>query len=141
MDEKKIEKLQKEINENVQNRCPYRFDDPQTKIKDSCGLFDCHCVAMDSVYSHAENKKSICEVYNSVVPKRKRKPTTVNTKENKKRKRCVMCNKLYTPTGGRQKYCSSCKNIAIKDAARKREKEYRKNNIENYKNIMVDVTL
>jgi hypothetical protein len=76
-----------------------------------------------------------------VVPNRKRKYATVDTKDNKKRKRCVLCNKLYIPTGGRQKYCSSCKDIAIKDATRKREKEYRKNKVESYQNIMVDVTL
>ena len=121
MDEKKIAKLQKEINENVQNRCPYRFDDPQTKIKDSCGLFDCHCVAMDSVYSHAENKKSICQVYNSIKPKRKTKIETIE------KKKCVKCNKFFMPSGNRQKYCEICSKMVKRDASRKSMQKNRAN--------------
>ena len=137
MDEKKIEKLQKEINENVQNRCPYRFDDPQTKIKDYCGLFDCHCVAMDSVYSHAENKKSLCKIYNDVTPKRKRKKQAIEVTK----KRCVVCNKLYVPSGKRQKYCVICANIMQKKAARDRKQNERKTKVDGSTKLMMNVTL
>jgi hypothetical protein len=137
MDDKQIAKVQKEIEVNVQSRCPHRFDDPQTKIKDSCGLFDCHCVAIDSVYSHIENKKSICKIYNSLVPKRKRKKEVVKTSK----KRCVNCNKLYIPSGKRQKYCVSCADIMKKKYARDRKQSERKGKVENYTNLMVNVTL
>jgi hypothetical protein len=113
MDDKQLEKVQKEINENVQNLCPYRFDDPQTKIKDSCGLFNCHCVAMDSVYSHAENNKSICQTYNNVMSKYKgRKIITEN-------KFCERCNKSFIPKGNRQIYCEICSKLVRRDASRK----------------------
>ena len=137
MDEKKIAKLQKEIDENVRNRCPYRFDDPQTKIKDSCSLFDCHCVAIDSPYSFLENKKSICKIYNSLVPKRKRKKEVVKTSK----KRCVNCNKLYIPSGKRQKYCVSCADVMKKKAARDRKQNERKIKVDDYTKLMTNVTL
>lgn len=111
MDEKK---LQKEIETNVWKYCPYRFDDPETKMKDSCGLHDCHCVAIDSPYSHAKNKKSICKVYNDVVPKRKRISTT-----DTERKRCLSCNKFFIPTSGHNKYCDICAKMRKRDASRK----------------------
>ena len=109
MDQKKLEK---EIQENVWKYCPYRFDDPQTKIKDSCGLHDCHCVAIDSVFSHMKNKKSICEIYNKFLPKKKSKKKT-------DRKRCASCNKFFIPTSGHNKFCDICSKTRKREASRK----------------------
>jgi len=136
MDEKK---LQKEIETNVWKYCPYRFDDPETKIKDSCGLHDCHCIAIDSLYSHINSKKSICKIYNELVPRRKR--TAAKIVKKSKKKRCSACNKLYVPTGNRQKFCSSCSEDMKKKAAISRKKYERKTKTDEYRKIMLDVTL
>jgi hypothetical protein len=121
MDDKQIEKVQKEIETNVRKYCPHVFDDPETKIKDTCSLLDCHCVAIDSCYSFLKNKKSICKIYNDFIPKRKSGKIIIE------KKRCPRCNKLYMPRSNHQKYCEICAKMIKRDSSRKWMQKNRQN--------------
>ena len=87
----------------IRKLCPYRYDDP-IDGRDMCSKLGCHCVAMDSPYSHVERGESICRVYNSF-------------QADRAGKECVICHRSFVPSSNRQKYCKKCK------AMLKREKD------------------
>jgi DNA polymerase III delta prime subunit len=124
-----IREVQKEIENNVRNHCKYVFNDPQTKIKDTCSIHDCHCVAIDSPYSFIETGQSICKIYNEFnVEKR--------DVRNSKKKICEKCGKTYLPKSNRQKFCSSCAAVMAKKSTRERQQKFKKNKLDSYSEIM-----
>jgi ribosomal protein S27AE len=123
-----IKEVQKEIENNVRNYCKYVFDDPQTKVKDTCSIHDCHCVAIDSPYSFIENEQSICKIYNEF--------ETQKSKVQNNKKVCEKCGKTYLSKSNRQKFCSSCAATINKKATRERQQKFKKNKLNSYSEIM-----
>ena len=96
--------------EHIRKYCPHIYDDPHDG-RDVCSLLGCHCVAMDSQYSHAERGKSICRVCN----------TLPSTSGSAGKKVCAVCHASFTPTSNRQRYCPQCAKTAQREKARKRK--------------------
>lgn len=133
--DKPAKKAQGEIQKNVRKYCTYRYDDPETNQKDLCYLLGSylhcnqHCIAIDSPYSYLENGKSICEKYNSLVPKDESK--IIHYRE----RICEFCNQPYIPTSNNQKYCSTCSKSINKKADAARHRKYRGNKKKHLLNV------
>lgn len=93
--------------DRIRKLCPYRYDDSEDGI-DMCSKLGCHCVAMDSPFSHAERGESICKVYNAL-------------QADGAGKECALCHTPFTPYSNRQKYCPHCAATAKREKARKRK--------------------
>jgi len=124
-----IKEVQKEIENNVHNYCKYVFNDPQTKVKDTCAIHDCHCVAIDSPYTFIETGQSICKIYNEF-------DLESSKVKNNKKKICEKCGKTYLSKGNRQKFCETCGAIMKKKSVNDRKQKSRKNKTEKYIELM-----
>ena len=104
------------LTEHIRKYCPHIYDDPHDG-RDMCSLLGCHCVAMDSQYSHAERGESICRVFNAL-------PTMGG---GKGKKECALCHSSLAPSGNRQKYCTRCRDMVKRDKDRKWRQKKRQN--------------
>lgn len=111
--------VKKQITEHVEKYCYAVFDDPETGISNCCYMFDgIHCVAIDSEYSYMEKGRSICLLFNTLLPMEP-------VKENADKKLCAYCNRLFIPTSNRQRFCPDCKALAYRESDRKRQQIHR----------------
>ena len=105
-----MEMKSKDIAEHVRMNCKYIYDDPEAG-RDWCCRIDCHCVAIDSPFSHDERGESICKEFNTFPP----------MGGGNRKKECVTCRSMFTPSSNRQRYCPQCAKTARKEQARKRK--------------------
>ena len=98
------------IAEHARKHCPYIYDDPEAG-RDWCCLHGCHCIAIDSPYSHAVRGESLCKVFNTFPP----------MDGGNRKKTCVTCHWTFTPSSNRQRYCPQCGKTVQKENGRKRK--------------------
>ena len=102
--------------EHIRKYCPHIYDDPHDG-RDVCSLLGCHCVAIDSQYSHAERGESICRVFNAL-------PSMGG---GAGKKECAFCHMTFIPSSNRQKYCTRCRDMVKRDKDRKWRQKKRQN--------------
>lgn len=111
--------VKKQITAHVQKNCPASYKDSDTKILNCCRYLDgIHCVAIDSEYSYMEKGRSICRVFNTLLPMEPCSDYSIL-------KACAYCRCIFVARSNRQKYCPDCKAAGNREKARKRQQKHR----------------